>query len=59
MKEVDIKTAISLIGNDDDLILKCDIEGSEYDLIDDILKFSNKINMLIIEFHWIHKMKKI
>ena len=39
-------------------LLKIDIEGSEYEILDDIFKQSSKINMLIIEFHWINKNKK-
>jgi hypothetical protein len=35
------------------IFLKIDIEGSEYDIIDQILKYSQKIDMLIFEFHWI------
>ena len=37
------------------IILKCDIEGTEYSIIDDILKFQNKIDIFIIEFHWVDK----
>ena len=32
-------------------ILKIDIEGAEYEIIDEIIMNSNKIDMLIIEFH--------
>ena len=32
-------------------ILKMDIEGSEYSVIPDLLKFSNKVDLMIIEFH--------
>ena len=40
-------------------LLKIDIEGSEYEIIDDIIKHNLKIKMLIIEFHWINKNKKL
>jgi hypothetical protein len=33
------------------LVLKCDIEGGEYRIIDQVLEHSNKISTLIIEFH--------
>jgi hypothetical protein len=33
------------------IFLKIDIEGSEYRLIDEIIKFSDSIQVLIIEFH--------
>ena len=35
--------------------LKCDIEGSEYYVIEDILHFSQNIQLMIIEFHWTDK----
>lgn len=38
-------------------LLKIDIEGNEYEIIDQILKFEKNIEMLIIEFHWINKNK--
>ena len=40
------------------LILKIDIEGDEYLILNDIIKHQNKINTLIIEFHSINKNKK-
>ena len=40
-------------------LLKIDIEGSEYEIIDEIVNYNSKINMLIIEFHWINKNKKL
>ena len=40
-------------------LLKIDIEGSEYEIIDDILINSQKIDMLIIEFHWINNKNQI
>lgn len=33
------------------IFLKIDIEGSEYRVLDEIIKSKNKINCLIIEFH--------
>jgi len=40
------------------IILKIDIEGSEYEIIEQILKLSSQTLVLIIEFHEIHKMKE-
>ena len=40
------------------LILKIDIEGDEYLVLEDIVKHQKKINCLIIEFHKINKNKK-
>jgi hypothetical protein len=42
----------------DNLILKIDIEGDEYLILEDIVKYQKKINCLIIEFHKIDKNKK-
>ena len=47
---------INQIFNDhDNLILKVDIEGDEYNILNQILKNSKKINALLIEFHDIQK----
>ena len=51
--DTDIDKVFSRINHSENVIIKCDIEGSEYDIIDQILKYSKKINMLIFEFHWI------
>ena len=40
--------------NKKEIILKIDIEGSEYDIIDDILKYENKISLLVMEYHDTH-----
>lgn len=53
-KDTDIKKVFSRIKDEANIILKCDIEGSEFEIIDQIVEFSNRINMLIIEFHWIN-----
>jgi len=37
------------------IIFKCDIEGSEYQIIDELLKHQDKIDVMAIEFHWIDK----
>lgn len=41
------------------IFLKCDIEGSEFDIIDGIVKHSKRINALIFEFHWLDKNEEI
>ena len=53
--DTDIKKVFSRIKNNSEVILKCDIESNEYLIIDQILEYSNRIKMLIIEFHWIDK----
>ena len=40
-------------------LLKIDIEGSEYEVIDHIINHHFKIKMLVIEFHWINKNKNL
>ena len=51
--DTDIDKVFSRVNSHENVIIKCDIEGSEYDIIDQILKYSEKIDMLIFEFHWI------
>ena len=41
-----------------DIFLKCDIDNGEYDIIDDIISFNQKIEVLVIEFHDIIERKK-
>ena len=53
--DTDIETVFSRFDCKDGIVLKCDIEGSEYEIIEQITKYSSKINMLIIEFHWINQ----
>ena len=40
------------------MFLKIDIEGGEYQIIDDILRFSDRITSLVIEFHEAHDRKR-
>lgn len=55
----DIHKVFSRIKKDARIILKCDIEGSEYDIINQIIEHADRIEMLILEFHWIDKKKAI
>ena len=57
--DTDIKKVFLRIENNSEVILKCDIEGSEYLIIDQLLQYSNNIKMLIFEFHWIDKKENI
>ena len=41
------------------MILKCDIEGSEYEIIEDLMLYEKNISMMIFEFHWIDKKKDL
>ena len=44
-------TLNEILNDHDNLILKVDIEGDEYNILKQILKNSKKINALLIEFH--------
>ena len=50
-KEISLNSILGNIENEKKLILKIDIEGTEYDLIEEILENSKKLDLLIIEFH--------
>ena len=54
-KESDIKKIFSRIDTSKNIILKCDIEGSEYEIISSILNVSKNIDTLLIEFHDLDK----
>ena len=51
-KEITIN---EILNGHDNLILKIDIEGSEYKILEQILSNAKKINTLLIEFHDIQK----
>ena len=57
-KTINLDEIFRLIKKDENIILKIDIEGDEYYLLNDILKNLNRINVLIIEFHLIKKNKE-
>jgi|TARA_B110001450_G_C17600446_1_gene472770 hypothetical protein len=48
-------TISKILENHNNVILKIDIEGDEYKILNDIIDNSKKINSLIIEFHNIHQ----
>lgn len=50
-KTIKNKDTLLITKNLDDLLLKIDIEGSEYRILDDLIKIKKKINGLIIELH--------
>ena len=53
-------TLTEAIGNNKDILLKIDIEGDEYKILNEVNKHFNKINLVIIEFHDLQKnLKKI
>lgn len=57
--DADIEKVFSRINKKEEVVLKSDIEGSEYKIIDEILKYSHRIKMLIFEFHWIDYKEEI
>jgi FkbM family methyltransferase len=46
-----LSTIRDLLGHDHIDLLKIDIEGSEYDVLDDIVTESARIDQLVVEFH--------
>lgn len=40
------------------IILKIDIEGTEYNIVDEVLKYQNQIGHLIMEYHDLHTRKE-
>ena len=60
-KDKDNQATISeAIGNNKNILLKIDIEGDEFKILDEIDKNLDKINLLIIEFHDLKKnLKKV
>lgn len=61
LKKIRIFDKLKIISNSklNNILLKIDIEGSEYRILKDIIKYQKKLNGLIIEFHDIdlHKEK--
>ena len=55
--ETDIKRVFKRVDKKE-VILKCDIEGMEYNIIDQILEYKDQIEMFIVEFHRIDKNEK-
>jgi hypothetical protein len=59
-KEIDLDGVFSKIDKSiNDIAIKIDIEGDEYNIMDKIIKYSKKINIIIIEFHNINKKNNI
>ena len=54
---ITLKDILNLKSNN--VILKIDIEGSEFKILNQLLKYKENFSMLIIEFHFIQKNKKI
>ena len=39
------------LGETSNLIVKCDIEGGEYEVISDLLAYADRVDVILIEFH--------
>ena len=58
--EIDLDGVFSKIEKSiDDIAIKIDIEGDEYNIMEKIFKYSQKINTILIEFHNINKKNDI
>ena len=57
--DADIDKVFSRIPNEKKVVLKIDIEGTEFELIDDIIKYKSKIAMIIFEFHCLDQNEEI
>ena len=58
--EIDLDGVFDKINQSiNDIGVKIDIEGDEYNILNEVIKYSKKINILIIEFHNIEKNNKI
>jgi len=57
--DINLEKIFFRLKSENNNFLKIDIEGSEYQIIDKIVKFQSSIEMLIIEFHWINKNKSL
>ncbi|MDC1158624.1 hypothetical protein OAT08_03580 [Pelagibacteraceae bacterium] len=56
--DTDLDKVFGRILNTGEVVLKCDIDGGEYNVIDGILKYSSRIKMLIFEFHLVDNNEK-
>ena len=54
-KESDLQRILSRVKDKSKVILKIDIQGYEYKIIDQIVNNFHQINMLLIQFYWINK----
>lgn len=57
--DTDIDKVFSRLPSDAKVVLKSDIEGSEFEIIDEIIKYHLKIKMIIFEFHWMDINEKV
>ena len=53
--EADLKKVLSRVKDNSKVFLKIDIQGNEYEIIDQIVENFQQINMLVVQFYWINK----
>ena len=58
IRKKDTSLSKTINSNKNDLFFKIDIEGSEYQILGEIIKFKKNIICLVIEFHDVSKNKK-
>ena len=51
---ISLQDILTELGKGDPFFIKCDVEGAEYEILDDILKHQKLLTGLVIEFHHIH-----
>jgi hypothetical protein len=56
--EATVHNAMLRLGRRPYVILKMDIEGDEYEVIDDILEYRNRIVVIVAEFHHTHSQRE-
>lgn len=52
-KDISIEQVVKLMKSEK-FILKCDIEGFEYEILPALLKFQHRLSLIVIEFHGIN-----
>lgn len=57
--DTDLNKVLLRLPSNQTMILKIDIEGYEFNLIDQIVENKSRITMLIIEFHWLDKNEEL
>ena len=57
--DIDVDDVFIGVNIQEKVVIKSDIEGSEYKIINQILKYSTRVEMLVFEFHFIDKNEKI
>jgi hypothetical protein len=49
------KNLVEVLRDSNNIFLKCDIEGSEYDILEELITYSKRFSGIVIEFHQISK----